>query len=68
MSHDPCTQVEDEISGGMPVLAGIFLNGSSPSPSRSYLFNHPHPSAEISRGPNQGDRMAPYNIRMGWRD
>lgn len=31
-----------------------FKNGSSPSVSGSGLFNHPHPSAEISRGPDHG--------------
>lgn len=35
-----------------------FLNGSSPFTSGSCLFNHLHPSAEISTGPNHGPEVS----------
>lgn len=45
-----------------------FKNGSSPSASGSGLFNHPHPSAETSRGPDHGaEGFYVHTYRVGSR-
>lgn len=74
VTHVGWAQMEAGIPGGMSVLAGLFKMGLlSLSASEFCLFNHLHPSAEISRGPNHGaegshvskHRKAPWT---GWRD